>query len=763
MPKAVDKEYLISSLKGFNEQILSKTYEKTLNNRTILNKLSESNDGSLTYNGEKIGKGISAWSDISDKPFNSIDPTTLSVEDDVLKVIGGQGIEGKSAYQIWLDEGNVGTENDFIMSLKGDKGEDGKSISAISKDENNNIIVTFSDGTKQNIGKLNIDVSADFLTSDGFGNLRYYNGHFQYYNTTISSWVDIETTVSNKVITFLTPNSMKKFEAKYNMILDRNFLLIEEPDDTIIDEQVLCFVEKIIIRRKKDSAPIDDTDGDLVVIIPRREFGSYSYNGYVDNDVDPSEGEKWYYRAFPVSTLGIVNSLEENNITYTPMPIKLDSCTNLNFDAQDGKVLVIWNDPESTKTVDGQTVTWKSTILVYKEGITAPTSLTDGIIAIEEKTLNQYSESGFELPVENGKDYSFSLFAITTDGAISEKTSGTVSMYVTLSLTTDEESLYGKSIVISYNNKNITGTFNSSGFASFKISWIGEINISCSDGSDTANSTLQITEFNVNINKFLSFLLIVTFADGTDEQIAAMVQAHYDGKINISDYWAIGDTRSIDLEAMEATGVSESHRAQTVQFVIGDFDHDDLTTTINGHTKAAITLLQKDCLMDESNASSHTNGRYNAENGYMNSTETNSGGWKSCARRTWCNDVYFNALPSVLQSMVKIVDKKASAGNKSTTIETVQDKIFLAAEIEIFGTAPNSCLDEGTQYQYYKNVTANRYKMPKWNSSTSSHVYWGRSPYTGGNVFCRVGSKGESMGYGNNSDNLFGIAPCLCV
>lgn len=36
-----------------------------------------------------------------------------------------QGKDGKSAYQIWLDNGNKGTEQDFLSSLKGEKGDKG--------------------------------------------------------------------------------------------------------------------------------------------------------------------------------------------------------------------------------------------------------------------------------------------------------------------------------------------------------------------------------------------------------------------------------------------------------------------------------------------------------------------------------------------------------------------------------------------------------------------------------------------------------------
>ena len=259
-------------------------------------------------------------------------------------------------------------------------------------------------------------------------------------------------------------------------------------------------------------------------------------------------------------------------------------------------------------------------------------------------------------------------------------------------------------------------------------------------------------------------LKIVTFADGTDEEIAKMVQAHYNDKINISDYWAVGDTRSVSLSAMSATGVGESHRAQTVQFVIGDFEHDDLATAINGHTKAAITLLQKDCLMDAANASNPVDGKNNTENGYMNNTDTNVGGWKNCARRTWCNNVFFAALPSVWQSIVKTVNKKVSVGNNQSTIETVQDKIFLAAEIEIFGSTTYSYAGEGTQYQYYKNATANRYKMPKWNSSRFSSVYWERSPGKGDYKYfgcMRYSQDGDAYYYFASAAH--GIAPNLCI
>ena len=147
----------------------------------------------------------------------------------------------------------------------------------------------------------------------------------------------------------------------------------------------------------------------------------------------------------------------------------------------------------------------------------------------------------------------------------------------------------------------------------------------------------------------------------------------------------------------------------------------------------------------------------------MNSTNTNVGGWKNCARRTWCNNVYFGALPSTWKSIVKTVNKKSGTGGGSSSgTETTQDKIFLASEIEIFGSTTYSVSGEGIQYQYYKNATANRYKMPKWNSSSVSHIYWERSPRSGETAyFCLVYDDGNADNDG--ASGTYGVAPCLCI
>lgn len=256
---------------------------------------------------------------------------------------------------------------------------------------------------------------------------------------------------------------------------------------------------------------------------------------------------------------------------------------------------------------------------------------------------------------------------------------------------------------------------------------------------------------------------LVSWTTGTNDEITAMVNAYYDGILSLDEIksvWHLGDTRSVDLAAMEATGVGESHRAQTVEFEILDFDHDTLTTPVGSITKALITVDMKNCLRDAT--VSDTDGQNNTENGYMNSTTTNVGGWTLCARRSWCNNVFYNSLPYYFKSLVKPVDKLTSAGDQSSIINTDSDYCFLLSEIEVFGVIGYSKAGEGNQYAWFANAAANRYKLPKWNSSSSSDYWWGRSP--SGSVslsFISVNNYGSS--YNSRASYGDGIAPACCI
>lgn len=256
-------------------------------------------------------------------------------------------------------------------------------------------------------------------------------------------------------------------------------------------------------------------------------------------------------------------------------------------------------------------------------------------------------------------------------------------------------------------------------------------------------------------------LKIVTFADGTDAEIARMIKAHYAGKINIGEYWAVGDKRTIHHNTMDATGVSESHKANDYAYVIIGIEHDDLVTAINGKAKAAITIQTERLLYLDTTTEYNNSLDASHECGYMNSSDMNSGGWEGCERRTWCNNVYKKCLPAYVQSMMKQVKKLTSVGGQSSTIKTSNDYAFLLSEIEIFGNISYSFGGEGTQYQYFKNATANRYKSPRTSDSYASGIWWERSPCRSANEsFCVVNAAGNKNIADAGQEKS--LAPCLC-
>lgn len=127
----------------------------------------------------------------------------------------------------------------------------------------------------------------------------------------------------------------------------------------------------------------------------------------------------------------------------------------------------------------------------------------------------------------------------------------------------------------------------------------------------------------------------------------------------------------------------------------------------------------------------------------MNSSNTNSGGWKNSAMRTTHLPAILALMPTDVQNGIREVNKLTSAGKKSSTINTTADKLFLLSEVEIFGSTSYSAAGEGTQYDYYK---AGNSKVKKQNGSAAT--WWERSPGASDSTgFCVVISNGDARNY----------------
>ncbi len=262
---------------------------------------------------------------------------------------------------------------------------------------------------------------------------------------------------------------------------------------------------------------------------------------------------------------------------------------------------------------------------------------------------------------------------------------------------------------------------------------------------------------------------------GTDAEIVKMIEAADNGTLpngkKLTDYWDIGETRSVSLADMAATGVDESHVAQTVELVLVAKDtgvndssnpcwNYQYVTAKTGRSYPSFIVQQKDGL---------------STRGYMNSSSTNSGSWNGCARRAWCNNIYYNAVPSSLRGAFKQVKVKTIAAYNGSSMQESNDYFFLPAAAEVFkGDATYGTGGTAGQYTAYSNLTefnslsqwqyyataSNRIK--KQGSSGSASIWWERSPfYNNSYYFCKVYSNGSASNGSAYSTYL--IAPAGCI
>ena len=192
-----------------------------------------------------------------------------------------------------------------------------------------------------------------------------------------------------------------------------------------------------------------------------------------------------------------------------------------------------------------------------------------------------------------------------------------------------------------------------------------------------------------------------------DNDWASIIAACHSG--SVPSTWVVGNSKTMTINGA-------SYQVD----IIGK-NHD--TYTAGG--KAPLTFQLHDCYGETKN---------------MNSSDTNSGGWTSCAMRSTHLPAILALMPTEIQNGIREVNKLTSAGSQSATINTTADKLFLLSEVEIFGSTSYSAAGEGTQYDYYK---AGNSKVKKRNGSADA--WWERSP-NGSNsaAFCSVYSNGNA-------------------
>lgn len=239
---------------------------------------------------------------------------------------------------------------------------------------------------------------------------------------------------------------------------------------------------------------------------------------------------------------------------------------------------------------------------------------------------------------------------------------------------------------------------------------------------------------------------LISWSTGTPEQIQKMLQAHYDGEINIHDYWPIGATRTVHLSAMAATGVGESHAEQDVELVLmhaGGYElAEDPVETPVGNLSVGDTIQLNENgspvdyiivhqglpseMYDESCNGTWVVRKDIAENRVWDSTNND---YQNSDIHAYLNLQYLSIFDGATKSAIKQAKIPFVNGAGNSPVASGSDglncKIFLLSSAEVGSTTNTLPNDDGAKLDYF---TDNNSRIAMLNGTASN--WWLRSPYT---------------------------------
>lgn len=211
---------------------------------------------------------------------------------------------------------------------------------------------------------------------------------------------------------------------------------------------------------------------------------------------------------------------------------------------------------------------------------------------------------------------------------------------------------------------------------------------------------------------------------------------------NMPDTWAVGDTKSVTLT-----------NGNTFTIRLCDLQADRYAYVDGtGSSKAVFEFVEL-----------QPNTRY------MNSSNTNSGGWADCYMRNTVMAELYALLPSDLQGIISEVNVLSGiGGNNTTDTSTSANKLFLPAMRELFSSESYSIgLAECPlgQFDYYANNNTSRAKIKYPLNSTSANGWWTRSPSASNtSYYCAVSSSGyPDQNYASNMFVSYSVAPVFAI
>lgn len=146
---------------------------------------------------------------------------------------------------------------------------------------------------------------------------------------------------------------------------------------------------------------------------------------------------------------------------------------------------------------------------------------------------------------------------------------------------------------------------------------------------------------------------------------------------------------------------------------------------------------------------------------YMNSSDTNSGGYNASNMKTYLDGEFKTGLATALGSSSYLYTIQRAISTKNSTGWTT-DTVFLPTEVEVFGCETYGDDQNGynTNIQYPIYRDSSYYRVKKYNGSRG--WWWLATPHASNTTtFCSVNSVGGSRG--NYAGLSSGVAPAFCT
>lgn len=289
----------------------------------------------------------------------------------------------------------------------------------------------------------------------------------------------------------------------------------------------------------------------------------------------------------------------------------------------------------------------------------------------------------------------------------------------------------GATVTATKGSKTVSGTADASGNCTLTVDEAGTWSVVATLGATTKQQDVVVGTSSVVI-EFVSAVL----NDNAWETIRS-VSDRGEG----ANYWSIGDRKAVTLNG--TVGHLSLSNYTTYAFIIG-FNHNASVEGSNRiHFQLAKTALSggKDVSFCDS--------KYNANvsaTGYfsMNSSKTNSGGWKSSQMRTKICGTSLSsysgtiiavipaALRSVLKSVTKYTDNTGGGSTAASAVTATTDYFFLLSEYEVFRSISDANSNEKSKQAQYAYYSAGNSKKKYKHDGTSTAAYWWlRSPACG--------------------------------